>query len=131
MVTSTRSSPMPSSSSLRAAPMALHSPAKPAPRTRTRCITSDAFEDRGDALTDADAHRHQRIVTAGALQLARRSQRDTRPRGAERMTDRDRPAILIDPAVVERQFEPAQTGQDLGGKSLVDLDHVDVRKAEA
>src|SRR6516165_3184071 len=39
----------------------------------------DALEHRGDALTDADAHRHQRVVAAGALQLARRRQRDARP----------------------------------------------------
>src|SRR5271169_5919705 len=31
---------------------------------------SDPFEHRGDALTNPDAHRNQRIAAAGALQLA-------------------------------------------------------------
>src|SRR5215831_4453233 len=92
---------------------------------------SDPLEHRGDALTDADAHRHQRIVAPGALQLTSRGQRNAWARRAEWMTDRDRPAVLIDPAVIERQFQPAQAGQYLGGKGLIDLDYVDVRKAEA
>src|SRR5205085_10842761 len=70
----------------------------------------DAFENGGDTLTDADAHRDQREAAAGALQLAGRGQGETRPRGAERMADRDRAAIRVDPAVVERDFEPAQAG---------------------
>src|SRR5438132_2474591 len=68
---------------------------------------SHPLEDGGDALADADAHRHQRIAPAGALQLTRGGQRDARARGAERVTDGDGPAVHIDPAVVERQFEPA------------------------
>src|SRR5277367_639799 len=81
----------------------------------------DPLDDRGDALADADAHRDERVFPAGTLQLARRGQRDARSRGAERMTDRDRPAIRVDAAVVERDLEPAQAGQHLGGKRLVDL----------
>src|SRR5438105_7751601 len=66
------------------------------------------FEHRGDALADADAHRHQRVAAAGALQLAGRGQCDARAGGAERVADCDRAAIHIDPAVVEGQFEAAQ-----------------------
>src|SRR6202011_3718537 len=91
---------------------------------------SDPFEHCGDALADADAHRHERISPAGAVQLAGGGQRDAGARGAERMADRDRPAIHVDPAVLERQVEFAQARQHLGGESLVDLDHVDVGEAE-
>src|SRR5882762_4712185 len=59
---------------------------------------SHPFEHCGDALADADAHRHQRIAPAGALQLTRGGQRDARARGAERVTDGDGPAVHIDPA---------------------------------
>src|SRR6516162_5507289 len=91
---------------------------------------SDPFEHCGDALADADAHRDKRVAAAGALQLAGGGQRDARARGPERMTDGDRSAIHIDPAVVEGKFQPAQAGQDLRRKRLVDLDHVDVGEAE-
>ena len=66
--------------------------------------SSDPLEHRSDALADADAHRHQRIAAAGALQLPRGGQREPRARGAQRVADRDRPAVHIHPAVVEGQF---------------------------
>jgi len=47
------------------------------------------------------------------------------------MADRDGAAVHVDPAVVERQFEPAQAGQHLRGKSFVNLDHVDIGEAES
>src|SRR5215472_16720550 len=89
------------------------------------------LEHGGDPLTDADAHCHERVVSAGALQLARRGQRDAWPRSAERMADRDRSAVLVDPAVVERQLEPTQASEHLRGKGFVDLDYIDVRETEA
>src|ERR1700719_4922811 len=39
---------------------------------------SDPLEHCGDALADADAHRHERVATAGALQLAGGGQGDAR-----------------------------------------------------
>src|SRR6516162_182707 len=98
---------------------------------RGRQYYSDPLEHRGDALADADAHRHQRVAAAGALQLPGGGQCDARSGGAEWMADRDRAAVHVDPAVVERQFEPAQAGQHLCRKGLVDLDDVDVGEAEA
>src|SRR5215469_9080064 len=91
---------------------------------------SDAFEHRRDPLPDPDAHRDQRIMAAGAVKLPGGGQGDARSGGAQRMADRDGPAVLVDPAVVKRQFEPFQTGQYLSGKRLVDLDHIDVGEAE-
>src|ERR1700731_2795789 len=91
---------------------------------------SDPFEHCGDTLADADAHRHERISPAGTPQLAGGGQGDARTRGAQWVADRNRAAVHVDAAVVERQFEAAQAGQHLGGEGLVDLDHVDVREAE-
>src|SRR5580704_19597899 len=67
----------------------------------------DPFDDCGDALADADAHRDERISAAGTVQLPRRGQCDARAGGAERMADRDGAAIRVDAAVVERDFEAA------------------------
>src|SRR5215472_18906456 len=77
---------------------------------RGRQYYSDPFEYRSDALADADAHRHQRVAAAGALQLPRGGQCDARAGGTQRMADRDRAAVHVDPVVVERQFQPTQTG---------------------
>src|SRR5437660_11520552 len=75
--------------------------------TLTPCQSpSDPLEHRGDALADADAHRHESISATGALQLAGGSERDAGARGAQRVADGDRPAVHVDPAVVERQFQP-------------------------
>src|SRR5258707_12658438 len=68
------------------------------------------LDHRGDALADADAHRDEGVAAAAALQLPRRGQGDAWPRGAERMANRDGAAIRVDPAVVERDFEPTQAG---------------------
>ncbi len=63
----------------------------------------------GDALADADAHRDEGVAPAGALQAAApRVGADARPRRAQWMTDRDRPAIGVDPAVVERGSSPRE-----------------------
>src|SRR5262249_57771932 len=91
---------------------------------------SAPVEPGGDALADADAHRDERVATAGVLQLPRCGQRDARAGSAQRVADGNRAAIHVDPAVVEGQFEPAQTGEHLGGKGLVDLNHVDFGQFE-
>src|SRR5437899_6254142 len=88
--------------------------------------SSGPLEHRGDALADADAHRDERVAAADTLQLTGGGQCDARARGAERVADRDRTAVHVDPAVVERQLEPAQASQHLRGEGLVDLDHVNV-----
>src|SRR5207237_3623062 len=77
-------------------------------RPCSRGRISDPLEHCGDALADPDAHRHERVTTAGTLQLAGGGQRDARTRGAQWVADRDRAAVHVDPAVVERQFEAAQ-----------------------
>src|SRR5438270_7088469 len=99
--------------------------------TRCPACLLHSFEHCGDALPDADAHRHERITAAGAVQLAGGRQCDAGARGAQWVADRDRAAIHVDAAVVERQFEAAQARQHLGGEGLVYLDYVDVGEAEA
>src|SRR5947208_2665281 len=98
--------------------------------TPCRACSLHSLEDRGDALTDADAHRDKRVAAADAVQLTRGGECDAGARGAQRVADCDRPAVHVDTAVVERQFEAAQAGQHLRGEGLVDLDHVDVGEAE-
>jgi hypothetical protein len=57
-------------------------------RQRTAC-TSDALEDRRDALPATDAHRHQRITPARAVQFRDRLGRDDRAGRAHRVAQRD------------------------------------------
>src|SRR5438552_11601108 len=57
-------------------------------RPCSRGRISDPFEHRGDALTDADAHRDERIAAAGTVQLAGGGQRDPRARVAPGEADR-------------------------------------------
>src|SRR3546814_20562065 len=48
-----------------------------------------ALEDRRDTLAAADAHRHQRVTTADALQLVDRLGGNDRAGRADRMADRN------------------------------------------
>ena len=59
-------------------------------------IGSDALERQRRALADADAHRRKRVAAAAPLKLERSGACDARARHAERMAERDRPAVRID-----------------------------------
>jgi hypothetical protein len=50
---------------------------------------SDAFEDGGDALAAADAHRDERIAAVDALQLVQRLHRDQRTGRTDGVAQRD------------------------------------------
>ena len=66
-----------------------------------------------------------------ALELERRRGRKARSAHAERVPERDRPAVRVHVRGVVGQPEPAQHGERLRGKCLVELDHVEVRRSRA
>src|SRR6185295_11194530 len=113
-VPQTRSALMPRSSSARIAPMCAQPRALPVPRaspmrglrrmfkilTRLRpnlrgTTSLGALEDRGDALTAADAHRHQRIALVGALELVERLHGEDGAGRADRVAEGHRAAVGI------------------------------------
>ena len=92
-------------------------------------IGSDAFERQRRALADADAHRRKPIAAAAPLELERGGAGDARARHAERMAERDRPAVRIDVVGIVLKSKSAQAGEGLRGERLVELDDVEARRA--
>src|SRR5829696_4424151 len=87
-----------------------------------------ALEDDGDALAAADAGRGEAVAAAAPLQFVERRQHEARPRGAERVAERDGAAVDVGLRAVEPQL--LLDGEVLAGESLVDLDEVDLRELE-
>src|SRR5579859_5887745 len=104
---------------------AIPAPMTPAPMTATFWISaiSHRLQDRGDALTAADALGGQRVFAARTLQKRSGLADDARTRGAQRVAERDGAAIDIDLRLVELQI--ADTGQRLGGEGFIEFDHVE------
>ena len=68
------------------------------------------FDDDGDALADADAHRGQAVAAAGATQVMGQRGDDAHAAATEWMTDGDGSTLLVDDRRVE--LRPlAQAGQ--------------------
>ena len=87
--------------------------------------SGEVFEDDGDALADADAHRRQAVAPAGAAQVMSQRGDDAHAAATERVTDGDRSALLVDDRRIE--LRPlAQAGQRLRGERLVQLDRGEV-----
>jgi hypothetical protein len=84
----------------------------------------DPFEDRGDALAAADAHRDQRVPAAGPAQFVEGLDDQDGTGGAERVTQGDAAAVRVGP--FRRQAELGGDGEGLRGERLVHLEHVDV-----
>src|SRR5580700_2846283 len=84
----------------------------------------DPFEDRGDALAAADAHRDQRVPAAGPAQLVEGLDDQDGAGGAERVTQGDAAAVRVGP--FRRKAELGGDGEGLRGERLVHLEHVDV-----
>jgi Kef-type K+ transport system membrane component KefB len=82
------------------------------------------FPERGDALTDADAHGRGSLARAAAAQLVQQRGTDPRAGAAERMTDGDRAAVDVDPLWVELQL--VDDRDSLRGKRLVQLGQLDL-----
>src|SRR5690606_15622678 len=64
---------------------------------------SGAFEDGGDALAAADAHRRQAVAAAGAVQFVHQLDGDDRAGRAHRMAQRDAAAVGIGLLRIEPQ----------------------------
>src|SRR5262245_4033748 len=84
-------------------------------------------QDR-DALTAADAGRRDAAAQLLPAQLVHQRQDEAGAGGAERVAERDRPAVHVDLPAVE--LELLLAAQVLRRESLVDLDAVDVADRE-
>ena len=70
------------------------------------------------------------VAAAAALKLQRGGAGDARPRHAEWVAERDRPAVRIDVIAVVRQAEAAQAGERLRGEGFIELDDVEPCRRE-
>lgn len=86
----------------------------------------DPFEDKSDALADANAQTHHREAAGASVQFARSCEHKAGAGRAKGMPDGDGPAIGIDPGIVLRQPQQLEAAEHLGREGLVDLDHVHV-----
>ena len=65
---------------------------------------------------------HSAYCPPVSCELVRRGEQQPRARHAERMTERDRAAVRIDPRIVVGEAELAETGERLRGEGFVQLD---------
>src|SRR6266478_4756872 len=82
------------------------------------------------ALPYAYAHCGERKLAIALLQSVHRRERKARTRHAERVAERDRPAMSVDMLGILRNAQLAQTGETLRCERLVDLDQVEVADPE-
>ena len=82
------------------------------------------FEDRRQALADADAHGGDAVLAAAAAQLADQGAGEAGAGAAERVAEGDRAAVDVEPLLLDAEL--AGAGEDLGGEGLVELDQVDL-----
>ena len=84
------------------------------------------LQDDRETLADADADRGDRDAAAAAGEFVRGVADDAAARCAERVADRDRAAVDVDPLGVEVRPQ-LQAREGLRREGLVELDEVDVR----
>src|ERR1044072_5366239 len=89
---------------------------------------SDAFEDRRQALADADAHRRDPVLAAAAAQLTDQGGGEASAGAAERVAEGDRAAVDVELLFVDAEL--AGAGEHLRGEGLVELDQVDLLEGE-
>ena len=85
---------------------------------------SCGFHDRGDALSAANAQRGRAVTLAPPAKLVQEREQQPGAARADRMPERDRAAVWVDPPALQPEF--SLHGKVLGGKRLVDLDHTDL-----
>ncbi len=88
-----------------------------------------SFPEHRDALAHADAHAGGRPACVAAAQLVQQRAADPRAGAAERVPDRDRAAIDVDPVGIELQLVDDRDG--LRGERLVQLGQLDLVKLPA
>src|SRR6202043_2513005 len=79
-------------------------------RDRMNKLASHPFQRQRYALADADAHGGEREPAAAPFQAVHGGEREARARHAERMAERDRPAMGVDVLGVVGESELAQAG---------------------
>src|SRR5262245_12761173 len=87
-----------------------------------------SLEKHGHPHTSRNAERRDTPLRPPPAQLMEQGRGDARAGGADGMSERDRAAVDVDAAEIER--EVPGTGDDLGGERLVQLDQIDVRQPE-
>ena len=87
------------------------------------------LENACGAHAAADAHRHEPVARAPPLHFIQEARRQLRAGAAQRMAERDRAAVDVEPIFVHRQLAKAR--QHLRGERFVQLDEVDVVQATA
>src|SRR5574340_1135633 len=86
------------------------------------------FEYSGGALPAAHAHRHHAISAAAPFQIVQQRRGELRAGAAERMSQRDRAAVWIDP--VHRQAGVPYDRERLDCEGFVQLDDAQVFQAQ-
>src|SRR5262245_5336670 len=80
---------------------------------------SGSLEEDGEPLADADAERREPTAPARALETPEQREGEADPGRAQRVPERDRPALGVDELRVEP--EPPYGGDHLRRERLVDL----------
>src|SRR5205085_1628855 len=92
-------------------------------------VPSCDFEQRRGAHAAADAHRDDGMLHATAPSFDQGMSDEPRAAHAERMPDRDRAAVHVEPFL--RNAEAVAAMEDLHGERLVELPEPDVVDAQA
>ncbi len=92
-------------------------------------LGSTTFEYGRNRFAAADAEAGDAVALLADLQLADQGCGKARPARADRVTDGDRAAIDIDFVNSDAKFTTGD--QRHGGKSFIDLEQVDIRRASA
>ena len=88
--------------------------------------------DHRGALAEPDAHRGQPVAHLGVLgELPGQLDHQPDAGGGQRVAERDRPAVLVDPGVVVVDAVVVEEGQHLHGEGLVQLEQADVVDGQA
>src|SRR5262245_29050062 len=99
------------------------SPLSVARATLRRLRRRRVLDHGREALADADAHRRDPVAGVTPPQLPDQRRHQARARASERMSERDRASVYVQPLLVDPEL--AGAGDDLGGERLVELDQVD------
>src|SRR6266700_3232761 len=95
----------------------------------TMSMALHPLEDRGDALAATDAHGDECVLAPGAPQLVERLDGEDRPRGADRVAERDTTAVGVRP--LGGKVELAHDSQRLRRERLVHLEQIDLVDLQA
>src|SRR5882762_3856405 len=90
---------------------------------------NSALHAHGDAHAAADAERGEALLGVTLLHLEEQRHQHAAARGADRMAERDRPAVDVDLRGVPAEVLVDRTG--LRGERLVGLDQIEIADAPA